>query len=108
MNFHRYFGWNGTAYVNISSTLGDDYYPAVSAFWNSLPDDAVCVLPSAEMYAMLVDYIAWEQLAQAWAVLEPRLHWDACSPEVFAEHYEEMFTLQDWVSRNLLWSSIYP
>jgi hypothetical protein len=95
----RYYGWDGTAYVDILHTLDQSYWPTIQRYWGQLPHDAACVLPDYPMYQMLVSYRTWGRLAQGWSRLEGRLRWDACSAEVMKEYSDDMNALLRWIAQ---------
>jgi hypothetical protein len=97
----HWYGWNGTAYVNISGELGESYYPDIQAYWDSLASKDGCLLPSYEMYQMLVSYIAMGRLQEGWARLGPLLQWEKCSPETLVEQSEEFGQFLEWIGTEL-------
>jgi hypothetical protein len=92
----RYFGWDGTAYQEISATVDESNYSVISTFWDNISEDAVCIIPDRLMYEMLLsEYVRGNFLA-AWERLEPRLRWDECSAETLAGW--EITSFEEWVT----------
>ncbi|MFN8374516.1 MAG: hypothetical protein U0694_16765 [Anaerolineae bacterium] len=75
----RYFGWDGTVYQDISSTLPDLYYPAIAELQKGFRGGFGCMHPSVSLYQMLIDYYAIGRLPEGWAWLQPRLDLNSCS-----------------------------
>lgn len=97
----RYYGWNGTAYVDITSSLDIAYWPEIGAFWDRVSDQNGCLLPDYSMYAMLMAYEARDELPEGWVLLEPALRWDECSAEQIEQHGEDMDNLLEWLGARL-------
>jgi hypothetical protein len=97
----RYYGWDGTAYQDISATLDEMYWPMIGEFWESVAQSNGCLLPSAEMYQMLMDYLARGQLEEGWVRLQPQLRWDLCSVHVWTNDRDDMDDLMEWVEAHL-------
>lgn len=97
----RYFAWDGNAYVEITGSLDVSYWPEINAFWESVATQDGCLLPSYDMYDMLLAHFVRDELADAWARLEPMLRWDECTAEQLERYGEDMDDLVKWVNERL-------
>jgi hypothetical protein len=96
----RYFGWDGERYVDISATLDADvYYPALSQFWDTFDETSTCVLPSLEMYDMLVAAYIRGELDAQWERLQPSLRWGGCSVSSLQDYRIHLSSLVQWVEQ---------
>jgi hypothetical protein len=100
----RYYGWDGSAYVDISPTLNQSYWPAINQFWANLPDDAVCLQPTEpDLIPMLLGYEAMGRFEEGWTRLQSRLRWDACASftPMTSFQLDNMAQLLFWVGERL-------
>lgn len=97
----RYYSWNGTAYVDISGTLGEAYYPDIQAYWDSVAGQDGCLLPNYDMYRMLVSNMAMGRLHEGWSRLAPLLRWEQCFPSVLTASGEDIGQFITWMGKYL-------
>jgi hypothetical protein len=93
----RWFGWNGSAYVDITSQMADFYQPDIDAFMSQLQNAGPCFRPTDEMSWALAHYFELGRLREAWAEIEPRLRWNECTPEQMADFDYGIPLIQQWV-----------
>jgi hypothetical protein len=97
---NHYYGWNGSAYVDISPTVDVLNYPNIGRYWIRVYQQQGCILPG-EVLGVLIDYRARGQLAEMWTLIQPELRWDACSSEVLVANQQAMTDLETWVATEI-------
>src|SRR5690606_8331158 len=95
---NRWYGWDGEAYVDISSTLDESYYPLIANdYWRTIEASAGCWVPDHDTYQLLADYYSIGKVAEAWERLEPLLRWDECSEDDFDGAYGDPDEFLQWI-----------
>ena len=100
----RYYGWDGTAYQDISPTLDESLWPVVGQFFKNIQSRDGCLFPDytdISIYELLLAYQGMGRLEEGWQSLQPQLRWDKCSPEILAKRGEDMGKFLAWVGKHL-------
>ncbi|MCB9453751.1 MAG: hypothetical protein H6672_20160 [Anaerolineaceae bacterium] len=100
----HWYGWNGTQYADITTTLDESQYPLMTEFWNDEANQAGCLLPGLRsnniMLNLLLDYEALGRLEEGWARLAPMLRWEDCPAQTLIGQGEAMGAFLTWVGEH--------
>jgi hypothetical protein len=93
----RWWGWDGTAYVDISAQHPEFYMLDIERFLEVLETNEGCYAPDYSLAKVLLNYYTLGRLGEVWPELRQKMGWDSCSVEMIAEHGEKMLYLEKWV-----------
>lgn len=93
----RWWGWNGTAYVDSSAQQFDFYMPRIKAFFNDLDQSDECPIADYRFKQILFDYYAMGKLAQAHRDIVSHFKVNNCSVEQLKTYHNLFFRFDLWL-----------